>query len=577
MMSCSTLSGQVSIGQQVGDIEFKDIRYLTRRVSEFKESKAIVIVCTNTTCPLVKRYLPKLKRLEQKYRDKSVQFVGLNVGAGDSIRDIAAQAIEYEIDFPMVKDVDANCVKALGVTRTPEVVVLDSERVLRYRGRIDDQYRIGGARPTATSSDLEAAVEAVLSGKEPTLAETSVDGCLITEATSRAENDIVYSSRVAPIIKKHCVECHRKGTQAPFKLTQYDDVAQNAAMIAEVVQDQRMPPWYAGPNDKHFVNARGLTNKERTTIVDWVRTGAKRGDAIDQPEPPAAGDWIIGEPSRVIRTLETHKIPADGYVPYKYSVLPFVTDQDLWIKSIEIKSDNPAVLHHCNLLGIPLGKPLNNAYFITGKVPGSEPLVTDDGVAIRLPKGTSLALQIHYTTVGKEETSRISVAMKYASGKIDKQLKHVLVKNTKFTIPPGDPNHRVVKSEVLSDDTTGIGLFTHMHLRGKDMTFVAHLPNGTSERLLTVPNYNFDWQMGYRWGPGQKKFPAGTRIECIAHFDNSEFNPYNPDSSATVREGQQTYHEMMYGFYFFTTDNEDLQLHVDGATGIARPISTDDT
>lgn len=564
------------VGQQIADMEFKDIRYLTRRISEFKECKAIVVICMNTTCPLVKRYLPKVNRMENAFRKRQVQFIGLNVGADDSIRDMAAQAVEYEIDFPVVKDVDANCVKALGVERTPEVVVLDQERVLRYRGRIDDQYRIGGARPTSNSNDLEAAIEAVLEGQNPSPAETSVDGCLITMPTVHISEKAVEYADVASIFQKHCVECHRSGTQAPFKLTQYEDVAANAAMIAEVVQDQRMPPWYASPQDKHFVNARGLSPTERMTILQWIRAGVKRGDAIDQPEPPAAGEWLIGEPSLVIQTQETHRIPADGYVPYKYSILPFEAPHNLWIKSIEIKSNNPPVLHHCNLLGIPSGKPLNHAYFITGKVPGSEPLVADEGVAILLPKGTKLALQIHYTTVGKEESSRISVAMKYASGVVNKQLKHVLVKNTKFEIPPGAPNHQVVHSEVLADDTTGIGLFTHMHLRGKDMTFIAHLPNGDSRRLLTVPNYNFDWQMGYRWRPGDRRFPAGTRIECIAHFDNSEFNPYNPDASAAVREGRQTYHEMMYGFYFFTTDKENLKLRVDPATGIASPQSNDD-
>ncbi len=562
----------VPIGTCVANLRFKDIRYLPRELREFRDKRAYVVVCTNTTCPLVKRYWPKLNRLNREFRERGVQFVSLNVSGDETIPEIAAAAIEWKVDFPQVRDIDGECVRALGVTRTPEVVVLDQEFRLCYRGRIDDQYRLGGTRPAATREDLVEALEAVLAGETVARAETPVDGCAITEPRRpRVDAAVNFTEHIAPIMAAHCTICHRANTAAPFPLTQYDDVAGNGAMIAEVIAERRMPPWYASPADRQrFANYRGLTASERDTVLQWVAAGMPQGAVVELPEPPAAETWQIGEPDQIIRTIETHTLPAEGYVPYKYSVLPHVFLRDTWIRGIQILPDNPTVLHHANLIAIPLGGKLSDAYFITGKVPGSQPLVTSDGVAVLIPRGTALALQIHYTTTGKEERCRIGVGLKYASGRIDKQFRHVLVNSNTFAIPPGDGNHRVSAARTLDQATTGLGLFTHMHLRGKDMTYLAHLPDGTSQRLLTVPNYNFDWQMGYRWPPSAVQLPAGTRIEVIAHFDNSAFNPYNPDPTATVKEGRQTYHEMMYGFYFYTQDDEQLGLDVDGTTGTVK-------
>ncbi len=560
-------SAAVPIGNSIETLRFKDIRFLERELSEFGKQKAYVIICINRTCPLVQRYLPKLNRMSKKFSGAGVQFIGLNVSE-DSISEIANHAIATNCDFPFVKDIDHNCVRALGVKRTPEAVVLDANFRLLYRGRIDNQYRIGGALPQPSSNDLELAISAVVAGNPVAVSETPVDGCLITVSPVAESNaQLTFTDDVATLMHQHCVECHRTGSEAPFALTNYEDVAAHGEMIAEVVRDRRMPPWYASSEDKHFINHRGLSGDERETILQWVKEGMPRGEAKEFDEPAPIQTWSLGKPDKIIRAAESHNIPTDGYVPYKYSLLPYVFLHDTWLDAIQIVSDNPRVLHHCNLLAIPLGKKLSDAYFITGKVPGSQPLTVDSEVGILIPRGTALALQIHYTTTGQPEKCRISLGLNYAGGLINKQFRHLLVKNTTFSIPPGDGNHRVSKSETLDTHTTGLGLFTHMHLRGKDMIFLAHYPDGSSERLLTIPNYNFDWQMGYRWAPNSRQFPANTRFECIAHFDNSEFNPFNPDAEATVIEGQQTYHEMMYGFYFYTRDNEQLNLQINPKNG----------
>ncbi len=560
---------EVSIGDTVDDLTFKDIRFLPRRLSEFGEHSAYVAVFVNSTCPIVQKYMPKLKRLHEEY--DQVQFVAINVSEADSVRDMAAHALKYDMPFPFVKDIDGQCVQALGVQRTPEVVILDADHKLRYRGRIDDQYRLGGNTPRVTSDDLKHALDAVLAGVEVSQAETPVDGCRITLPTPvEPDMSLTWESDIVPIMEKRCAACHQPDTEAPFALLKYEDVAANAEMIAETVAEERMPPWYASPEDEGFVNDRSMTEDEKRTILQWVSAGAPAGDesvAIVPAESREGKKWEIGEPDRIITALEEHKLPAEGYVDYQYSILPYVFEQDTWVQKVEILPDNPRVVHHCNLLMFKPTEGIRSAQFITGKVPGSGALTLENGIAIHIPRGSAFALQIHYTTTGQKEKCRISLGLGHARETVKKSFRHILVNDNEFEIPPGHGHYPVTEKITLDVDSTGIGLFTHMHVRGKDMTYYATYPDGKREKLLTVPNYSFDWQMGYEWPAAQKKFPAGTTFEVDAHFDNSAFNPYNPDPTDTVVEGQQTYHEMMYGFYFYTQDDENLNLTIDPQTG----------
>ncbi|MCA9075928.1 MAG: redoxin family protein [Planctomycetaceae bacterium] len=571
-LTCQAPAGEtqeVSIGDTIVDVTFKDIRYLPRRLSEFGEHPAYVAVFVNTTCPIVQRYMPKLKRLHEAYPD--VQFMAINVSEADSIRDMAMHALEYDVPFPFVKDIAGNCVEAMGVQRTPEVVVLDAERNLRYRGRIDDQYRLGGNTPRVTSDELKNAIDAVLAGTEVSVAETAVDGCRITPyAPVEPDESLTWESDIAPLMKKHCAECHQPNTEAPFALLSYEDVAANAEMVAETVAEERMPPWYGAPEDEEFINDRSMTEEEKQTILKWVAAGAPAGNEKVTVVPDDVREgrtWLLGEPDRVITALEEHKLPAEGYVDYQYSILPYVFEEDTWVQKVEILPDNPRVVHHCNLLMFKPTEGIKTARFITGKVPGVGALSLENGIAVHFPRGHALALQIHYTTTGQKERCRLSLGLTHARETVKKSFRHVLVSNYGFQIAPGDGHSLVKEQETFEHDVTGIGMFSHMHVRGKDMTFTAEFPDGKREKLLTVPNYSFDWQLGYEWPERQRKFPAGTKIEVEAHFDNSKFNPYNPDPTETVGYGPQTYHEMMMGFFFYTQDDENLNLTIDPKTG----------
>jgi thiol-disulfide isomerase/thioredoxin len=566
--SASVADDKVKVGDRVGKLKFTDIRSLPRTLEDFGAKKAFVLVLVNTSCPVAQRYLPTLQAMEKEYRGKDVQFVAVNSAEEDTLIAMATHAVKFEVEFPVVKDFDASVARAVGATRTPEAVVLDGEKRLVYRGRIDDQFRLRGVRKDATTHELKDAIDAVLAGKKVETPETEVDGCAITFPKPLKPREVTFAEHVAPILAKHCWDCHKEGGSAPFALITHKQAASRADTILEVITDQRMPPWFASHEFGPFVNRRGLTDAERDTIRDWVKSGAEPGDLTTAPAAPEApkSKWRIGEPNLVLNSIE-FELPATGDIPYKYTLLLHTFKEDTWIQGAEIVADNPRAMHHCNMAFASLSGGFKDENFITGTVPGGEAMNLDRGIAFRIPKGSMLGLQIHFVATGKPEKCKLSVGLRYPREVVQKQLRHFQLNDQRFAIPPGAPAHKVTATRTLDHDIVGVGMFAHMHLRGKDMTFKAHLPGGKDETLLVIPNYNFSWQVPYRWEPGKKTLPRGTRLECVAHFDNSAFNPYNPDPKATVRNGPQTHHEMMYGFFFFTHADEKLNLKVDSKTG----------
>ena len=330
-------AAEVTVGDKIPNLSFKDSHYVARSLDDFKGRKAFVFVFVVRGCPLVPKYLPTLDRLEKQYRTRGVQFLAVNVSPEDTITEAAAQLVEAGVAFPVVKDFEARCADALGVTRTPEVAVLDGERRLRYRGRIDDQYRPGGiARAEPSRHDLREALDEVLAGKEVSVPKTEVDGCTLTRADDlAADPGITFAQHVNPILTKHCVACHRPGGEAPFALLTYEQVRTRGKMIAEVVREGRMPPWFAAPGHDRIVNQRVLTARERDLLATWVRSGMAAGDRLASPppedRPPVA--WRIGEPDLVLKTRAVN-LPSTGQVPDRYLVLPYYFAEDTWVQGL---------------------------------------------------------------------------------------------------------------------------------------------------------------------------------------------------------------------------------------------------
>lgn len=564
------------IGDTVADLRFKDIWYQQRSLADLGSPKATVLVFVNLTCPLVKRSWPKLVRLDEAYGPRGVRIVAIDAVEGDEIAELARTGLEHGVTFPLVKDRGAAAAAALGAEFTPQAVVLDDKRRIAYRGRIDDQLRLGGERPAATREDLREALDDLLAGRPVTVPETPVDGCRITPparpTTPPAPTPAVtFHEHVAPLLAAHCQECHRDNGGAPFPLVTFDDVAGQAAAVAEAVAERRMPPWYASRRE-HFTNERGLDPAERRLVADWVRAGTPAGDPAKAPPAPApAPEWELGTPDLVVTALGSDTLPADGFVDYRYVILPHVFLAETWVSGVEIKPSNPGTVHHCNLAYMAVGDPVDDSNFITGRVPGGTAMVLDEGLGFRIPANSVLVLQIHYTTTGKPETNRMRVGLTYPRVRIDRELKHLQVTTSKFEIPPGAPSHPVTASRTLPCDGFAVGMFAHMHLRGRDMTFTARPADAAPETLLVIPNYHYAWQQNYRFTPGTKRFPKGTKIEVTAHFDNSAFNPFNPDPTVAVPYGPQTIHEMMFGFFFYVPDEPPLGLEIDPKNGRVRP------
>jgi hypothetical protein len=567
-------------GKTVPNITFKDIRYLNRTLSELagpkdKPVKGFLIVFLNTTCPVGQRYLPKLKTIDAEYGPKGIQLVGLYTSQSESINDIASHALENGMKFPVGKDINLSAVKALGVERVPQIVLLDAERNILYSGRIDDQYRTGGPQPKMNRSDVTEALDEFLAGKSISVAQTPVDGCKITAWTDPSlDHKVTYHEHVEKVMQARCQNCHHEGGATPFSLVTYDDVKNQAEMVAEVIDDRRMPPWYASPKYGHFKNDTSMTKEERDTVLTWVKTGMPQGDPSKAPAPIqfSSSRWKIGEPDLVVKMKQEHDIPAEGYVNYQYVILPHVFKEDTYMEAIEIRPINKAVVHHCNMAyGNLLKGKFGRETFITGYVPGGQPMTLGHNVAFKIPKGSSLFLQIHYTTTGKPEKGQLEVGFRFAKGLVRKTTHFFVLDARPISIPPYDAMHEIREENVIPRDATLLGLFTHMHVRGRDMTYLAHYPDGKKETLLQIPNYNFEWQLGYECPlpPKECKIPAGTKIEAIAHYDNSAFNPYNPDPTRNVPYGDQTYDEMFNGFVFWVYDDEELGLNIDPKTGTA--------
>ena len=363
-----------------------------------------------------------------------------------------------------------------------------------------------------------------------------------------------FSKDVAPIFNKSCVECHRPTMFAPMSLTTFDEARPWARSIKQRVVSGVMPPWGADTPHGMFKNDPRLTPQEIETIAAWVDAGAPKGDDKDLPPAPKFADgWSIGKPDAIFTMDEEFTIPASGTIPYKYFKAPTGLTEDKWIQAIEIHPSARAQVHHVLAFTQPAGtvpKPGGELGpdNIGGVTPNKPGLVFEPGVA-RLLKGNSdIVMQIHYTANGKEGKDRTTIGVIYATQPPTRLAAGGMAINPRFVIPAGDGNAEVRATLPLTRDTLITGFTPHMHVRGKDMTYIAHHADGTDETLLAVPRYDFNWQITYELAK-PKLLPKGTRLEVIAHFDNSTGNKFNPDPTKDVRWGDQTWEEMMIGFF----------------------------
>ncbi|MGH7127342.1 MAG: redoxin domain-containing protein, partial [Planctomycetaceae bacterium] len=291
------------VGRKVEDFTLDDYRGQSHSLTDYAESRLVVLTFLGTECPLAKLYSPRLAALAKEYESQGVTFLAVNANRQDSLTEIAAHARRHGIEFPVLKDLGNELADRLGAVRTPETFVLDPDRIIRYHGRIDDQYGVGHVRDEPTRKDLKLAVDQLLAAEPVEVPRTESVGCYIGRVREvDAESDVTYSNQIARILQRRCVECHREGEIAPFALTKYEEVAGWADTITEVVRNGRMPPWHASPEHGRFANDRRLTDEEQELIFEWVAAGAPQGDPAELPEPRTfvAGWQLPREPDAVV-------------------------------------------------------------------------------------------------------------------------------------------------------------------------------------------------------------------------------------------------------------------------------------
>jgi hypothetical protein len=399
---------------------------------------------------------------------------------------------------------------------------------------------------------------------------------------------VTFTRDVAPIIQKNCVVCHRPGEVAPMSFLNYKEVRPWARSIREKVVTGEMPPWFADPKHGEFSNDARLSKKDVDTISTWVADGAKEGDPQDMPPNPTfTNGWQIGKPDVVIPMTVDFNIPAEGVIPYKYFAVPTNFTEDRYVQLAEIRSGDRAHVHHVIIsVRYPGSTPLPAAGEISpetrrpagegpsaggpgrsledsdgrlvGWAPGEAPLVLREGQAKLIKAGSVLMFQVHYTTNGVAGKDRTSVGLTFSKVPVEKRVITAGAVARSLVIPPGDPNFESNANFVFKEDSHIDSLHPHMHVRGKDFVYRLVYPDGTSKILLSVPQYNFAWQLTY-FLKEPIAAPKGSKLEVVAHHDNSTRNKYNPDPTVTVRWGDQTWDEMMIGYFDYTLDKQNLR------------------
>jgi peroxiredoxin len=563
-----TTTGAVSpVGTKLKAFTLHDYRGASFSLDDWRDKTAVVIVFLGVECPVARHYGSRRADLAAKYESKNCALVGIDANQQDSLAEIAHYAREYKIEFPILKDAGNTVADQCGAQRTPEAFVIDSNRVIRYWGRIDDQYGVGYSRSAATRNFVSEALDDLLAGKEVREPMQEPVGCIIGRMQRHAPSgNVTYTKDIAAILHQKCVSCHRAGEVAPFQLVDYGEVIGWAESIREVIADGRMPPWHANPEHGKFVNDFRLTDREKELINTWVKNGCPQGEAADLPAlAPFVEGWRIPRPDVVYRMPRPFDVPAKGVVEYQHFSIDPAFTEDKWIKAAEVRPGNRAVTHHLIAFFHPPGsddfepiEPLTNS--IVGFAPGLPPSIYPEGTYRRIPAGSKIVIQAHYTPNGTPQSDQSELGLIFADpSSVKKEMTVAAALNWQFRIPAGADNHRLDASHKFDEDTLLWALTPHMHLRGKSFRFVARYPDGKEEILLDVPRYDFNWQNTYGLAE-PKRLPTGTMIQCAAVYDNSVDNLANPDPKSAVMWGDQTWQEMMVGTLAVSLAEQDLSV-----------------
>lgn len=590
-----TFTASINAGERVGDFALIDHQGAQHHMAWYGDQNAIVIL-PQANGATDQAALAAFLDLQTKYQEQGVVFFLLNPGLQTDRKVVQQEAAAQNLELPILMD-DAQLVtEMLGITRLDEAVLYDpSTFEILYRGPAQGQ--------------LDQTIQRVLDGESVDLITTATSGAAIEFATAAAHAELSYANDIAPIIAENCANCHREGGIAPFAMDSKQAVQGWSPMIREVVMTKRMPPGQIDNKVGHKIkNEMNLSDMEMQKLVRWINAGSVVQGDYDPLAELVWPDtkWTLGEPDLIVQ-IPPQTIPATGIVDYLNIPLDLNLQEDRWVRASEVVPDQAAVLHHIITTVVPPGGGTNpqelliNAINslpeeralairtelfaslaageppdidkifqenpeidvsfllgggepdqarIAGYAPGNSVQLNPEGVGGLLKAGSTLNLQLHYTTSGKEVTDATEIGIYfYDEGVIPEQRMSGGVGNA-FTIaiPAQAKDHEMQLVTYVKEEADIYSLMPHMHFRGKRMKFTVRYPDGTEELLLSVPAYSFNWQLSHEFEE-PLRVPAGTQIIAVGAFDNSSQNAFNPDPNSEVNWGEQSWEEMFMGFY----------------------------
>ena len=552
--------GGLAPGSFVPNFRLTDHTGTTRELYYESTTKAVVLVFTATGHPRALPTASALRALRARFTAADVTLWQIDANLAADRAAITAEQTLFNNPVPVLIDEAQLVATELGVTRQLEVLVIDPVSwVLTYRGPLDNADPAGLAAPTQNFA--ADAVAALVAGRAPAAGQRIAMSPTAPALDLPAPSVPDYAAEVAPIVLARCVSCHSPGNIGPHVYTKFADLAAKAPGIRQSLLVKRMAPWHADSRYGVFENTAALSPAEASTLYHWVRAGAPRGTSTTDPlattPPPAGGDWPLGPPDLIL-SLPRKTLPATGSLPYDYPELTLPTTEDKWLRAVYVKPGNRRAVHHAlvlegsqveQVLAVLSGNLPGLTGFFAGYVPGLDQTWFPDGSGKLLRRAAKLTVQMHYTTTGQPESDETQLGFYFASRAPDRELFTKSASTTSLSIPPGakDYEREATFTASATKDVMLYELNPHMHYRGKRVRFDALYPDGTTETLLNVPAYDFNWQSQYRLAQ-PKRLPAGTAIRVRGAFDNSAQNPANPNPAALVRFGEQTSDEMFIGY-----------------------------
>ena len=518
-------------GDLVPNFRLTDHRGATRELHYDSTVRAVVLVFTGTGSPRALQTSASLRALRARYPANEVIIWQIDSSAAVTAAALAAEQALFNNDLPVLRDEAQLVASELGVTRQIEAFVLSPGpgSVIQYRGPLDNGDP--ASLSPATENHVMAALDAVLAGRAPARSRITMPATAPRIELPPAPS-ISYALDVAPIVQRRCIECHSPGNIAPHSYTRFEDLASRANSIRASLLTRRMAPWHADAEYGTWSNEVALTPAESATLHAWAKAGAPRGagaDPIAAAIPTAAATWPLGQPDLVL-TIPRQSIPATGKVDYVYITLAVPIDRERWLRAAVVRPGNPKVVHHSLVFEGTLFDVLAAAGgqggFFAGYVPGLAQTWYPPGTGKRLRRDAALTLQMHYTPTGAPETDETQVGLYFTDTAPARELQTrsayspIIPLNT--IAIPARAREYLREASFTPSATRDVLLYElspHMHYRGKWFRYEANYPDGTTETLLNVPQYDFNWQSGYRLAE-PKRLPAGTVIRVRGSFDH---------------------------------------------------------